>query len=304
MKEEISDSTISVISPFQKKEIVLNLYDKTRLLVGFIFLVPIRLSIIFFSFFLIWVTARIGIIGMDETKPATGIRRFLQKFNYYMARIITWFGFGIFPKISGNVAPVEDAPIVVVAPHTSFFDVWVICWLASLGRCTAIVREENKTTPFLGTVLRFQQMVFVKRSSKTSKRKVVDMICKMTRDKTWGRLVIFPEGTSSNGSCLLPFHKGAFIPGEHFVQPVVVRYPNSVDCTTWTLGNEGGVGALVVALRAMSSLYSKAEMEVLPAVKPEGDALKFGESMRRFMGEKMGLPLYDGDQGRMTSKFK
>jgi len=132
----------------------------------------------------------------------------------------------------------------------------------------------------------------------------MDTIFKITMQKTWGRLVIFPEGTTTNGSCLLPFHRGAFIAGEHLVQPVIIRYPNSVDCTTWTTGNGRFVGAGVVALRAMCSLYTNAEMEVLPPVKPEGEALKFGESVRRFMGERLGLPLYDGDLGSETSKFK
>jgi len=38
------------------------------------------------------------------------------------------------------------------------------------------------------------------------------------------RVLLFPEGTTTNGRFLLSFQMGAFIPG-YPIQPVVVRYP-------------------------------------------------------------------------------
>ena len=76
------------------------------------------------------------------------------------------------------------------------------------------------------------------------------------------------------------------------MHPVLVRYPNRVDCTTWTKGNGGAKGAMVVIMKAMASVFSRAELEILPAVKPEGDPVEFGQIVREAMGDKMGLPLY------------
>ena len=280
-------------APFQRKKIVVSFLDKICLLLGGITLLPIRVLILIPSFLLAWCCARLGLIGMNETKPASGFRRILQKFNYVIARFLIRVCFGFLsPKITGDLLPPEDAPILVVAPHTSFFDVWVVCWVEMESFCSAIVREENKDTPFLGTIFRFQQMLFVRRSCGTSRQEIVDTITRRAKDGEWGRLVIFPEGTTSNGSCLLPFKRGGFLPGVHHVHPVVVRYPNRVDCTTWTKGNGGTKGAMVVIMRAMASLFSRAELEILPAVKPEGDPVEFGQIVREAMGDKMELPLY------------
>ena len=290
--EKNDDTTLP--DPFQKKEIHLSFLDKILLLIGSFTLLPIRIIIFIPCILLGWCFARIGLIGMDETRPASGFRRILQRFNYLIARFIIRVCFGfISPKMTGDLLPPEEAPVLVVAPHTSFFDIWVVCWFEIGGFCSAIVREENKNTLFIGAILRFHQMSFVKRSSGASRQETVDTITTRTKEMVWGHLVIFPEGTTSNGSSLLPFKRGGFLPGGHRVHPVVVKYPNRVDCTTWTKGNRGTKEALVVAMRAMATLFSRAEVEIMPAVKPEGDPIAFGKVVRKAMGKKMGLPLYE-----------
>ena len=86
-----------------------------------------------------------------------------------------------------------------------------------------MVRDEDRDTMFLGTILRFQQMVFVRRSSKT-KQEALTTFSSRTEEKDWGQLVFFPEGTTSVGSSLLPFKQGAFLPGTHLIHPVILRY--------------------------------------------------------------------------------
>ena len=61
-----------------------------------------------------------------------------------------------------------------------------------------MVRDENRDTMFLGTIHRFQQMMFIRRSSKTSKQEALTTFSSRTEEKDWGRLVIFPEGTTSD----------------------------------------------------------------------------------------------------------
>jgi len=282
----------SLKSPFQKKEVNLTFLDKTFLIIGSFTLLPVRIIVLITCVLLGWFCARLGLIGMDETRPASGFRRILQRFNYMIARFIfrVCFGF-ISPKIIGDLLPLKDVPVVVAAPHTSFFDVWIVCWLEKKGFCSAIVREESKDTPFLGTLFRFAQMFFVRRSCTASRQETLNTIVSNSQDMAWGTLIIFPEGTTSNGSSLLPFKRGGFQTGIRSVQPVVLRYPNRVDCYTWTKGC-GWMGAMVVMWRAMATLYSRAELEVMQAAVPEGDPLIFGEMVREAMGERIGVPLY------------
>lgn len=52
------------------------------------------------------------------------------------------------------------------------------------------------------------------------------------------QVLIFPEGTCTNRSCLITFKHGAFYPGVP-VQPVCIRYPNKLDTVTWTWEGPG-----------------------------------------------------------------
>ena len=63
------------------------------------------------------------------------------------------------------------------------------------------------------------------------------------------------------------------------------------------------MGSALVVMRAMATLFSRAEVEVMQAVRPEGDPVIFGENVRRSMGDEMGLPLYEGDLTVVESYF-
>ena len=169
------------------------------LTLGSFTLLPLRLIILIPSFIFIWCSSSLGLLGMDEDKPASGFRRRLLKFNYFVSRFIVRVCFGFLsPKISSDLLSTEVTPILVVAPHTAMFDFWVICWFSSGDICSAMVRDEDMDTMFLGTILRFQQIVFVRRSSKTSKQEALTTFSSQTEEKHWVCLVIFPEGTTSD----------------------------------------------------------------------------------------------------------
>ena len=275
-------------SPFQKKELFLTFLEKISLVIGSFTLLPVRIIILIFCSLFGWGCARIGLVGMDETQPASGVRKYLQRFLCLLTRFTFRICFGfISPKVIGSLD--SDVPVIVAAPHTSFFDLWIFCWLEMEGFCYGISREENKDIPFYGTVATFMQTHFVNRSSKESREEAMDTIVSRAKEMAWGRLIIFPEGHCSNGSGLLPFKKGAFLPSISKIQPVVLRYPNRVDCTSW---HEGGDHWMKVVMRAMATLYTRAELEIMPAVTPQGDPLVFGELVREAMGERAGLPLH------------
>lgn len=59
-----------------------------------------------------------------------------------------------------------------------------------------------------------------------------------SKSSTFPQIIIFPEGTCTNRSCLLSFKPGAFYPGVP-VQPVCIKYPNALDTVTWTWEGPG-----------------------------------------------------------------
>ncbi|CAA3004866.1 lysophospholipid acyltransferase LPEAT2-like, partial [Olea europaea subsp. europaea] len=78
--------------------------------------------------------------------------------------------------------------------------------------------------PFVGTIIRAMQVIYVDRFSRSSRKHAVNEIKRKASCNQFPRLLLFPEGTTTNGRLLISFQLGAFIPG-YPVQPVIVRYP-------------------------------------------------------------------------------
>ncbi|KAI2662581.1 Lysophosphatidylcholine acyltransferase 2 [Labeo rohita] len=101
----------------------------------------------------------------------------------------------------------------------------------------------------------------------------------------WPQVLIFPEGTCTNRSCLITFKQGAFVPGVP-VQPVLVKYPNKLDTVTWTWQGPESARLLLLTL---CQLYTTVEVEFLPPHVPtemeKKCPIKFAQSL--------GLPVTD-----------
>jgi len=109
-------------------------------------------------------------------------------------------------KIEGTIPPKELHPVVVVCNHESLADIlivgtlpWEMKWLSK----RSIFR-----VPFLGWMMRLAGDVPVRRNDAESRTEAFQ------RMRTWVErgvsVMIFPEGTRSRTSELLPFRSGAF----------------------------------------------------------------------------------------------
>jgi len=78
------------------------------------------------------------------------------------------------------------------------------------------------------------QPVFIYRDDKASKHRAIAEIKRRAHSEgKWPQYLIFPEGTTTNGKALVAFKPGAFIPGMP-VQPIVLRFTDKWDTTSWT----------------------------------------------------------------------
>ncbi len=178
-----------------------------------------------------------------------GIFRFLGRAIGFCA------GFHHVTKI-GKRATLEEAPIFIAAPHTSFFDAFVFF---ILGFPSGVSRIENAKLPLLGYLIRAVQPILVTREDSRNKMYVIEEIKRRTDPANgWPQLLIFPEGTTTNGCCLITFKPGGFIPGRP-VQPVVVEYKNRLNTTCWTWE---GLSAAKVFLLTLCQLNNKLKVTV------------------------------------------
>merc|ERR1712055_705307 len=122
---------------------------------------------------------------------------------------------------TGTQVSQSEAPVLIVAPHSSFFDALAVFWT---GLPFIVNREENKDLLLIGKCVQFGQAIFVSRQRKESREECKEEIRRrVNSEEPWRQFLIFPEGTTSNRQALMTFKPGGFLPGKP-VQPVLIRY--------------------------------------------------------------------------------
>ena len=124
-------------------------------------------------------------------------------------------------RLQADAAPLP-APALLVANHVSWLDIFVINALTPAAFvCKADVRE----WPLIGWLCERTETVFMPRGSRSAARQTSEIVAARLR-QGW-TVALFPEGTTSDGSGLLPFHaallQGA-IDADCPVQPLALRY--------------------------------------------------------------------------------
>jgi lysophosphatidylcholine acyltransferase/lyso-PAF acetyltransferase len=160
------------------------------------------------------------------------------------------------------------ATIFVAAPHSSFFDAFLFF---ILDLPCVVSRIENTRIPILKIILRAVQPINVSRDDYENKLSVIEEIRKRATPsrelhlaESWPQLLIFPEGTTTNRSCLIKFKPGAFIPGLP-VQPIAVKYNNKLDTITWTCE---GFNSFKIILYTLCQFSNYMEVTYLPVYVP------------------------------------
>ncbi|XP_041332416.1 lysophosphatidylcholine acyltransferase 1 isoform X1 [Pyrgilauda ruficollis] len=201
-------------------------------------LFPIRLFFAAFMMLLAWPFAFIASMGSDEQeleKPLSWWRKVVDILLKAIMRMMWLAGGFHWINVKGRRALPAEAAILTVAPHSSYFDAIPV----TMTFASIVMKAESKDIPVWGTLIKYIRPVFVSRSDQDSRRKTVEEIKRRAQsDGKWPQIMIFPEGTCTNRSCLITFKPGAFIPGVP-VQPVVLRYPNKLDTITWTWQGPG-----------------------------------------------------------------
>ena len=150
--------------------------------------------------------------------PGPGKTAFARLYWAVLCRLL-----GLRVRVLGaKAARTPGQPVVYVANHTSWLDIPV------LGGCLEtcfIAKNEVGTWPIIRTIARLGRTVYVSRRIRSTARE---------RDEILGRLqegdnlVLFPEGTTSDGSRVLPFRSSLFSvaegPTRPLLQPVSVVY--------------------------------------------------------------------------------
>ena len=110
---------------------------------------------------------------------------------------------GVRIHLTGRIAP--GAPVLLVGNHVSWLDIPV---LSALTPVSFVAKREVATWPMVGSLARLQRTVFVDRARRGAVAGTADAI--LSRLAAGDCVVLFAEGTSSDGNRVLPFRSSLF----------------------------------------------------------------------------------------------
>lgn len=128
---------------------------------------------------------------------------------------------GLRLNISGNVG---DGVVLFAANHASYLDIPVMG--ATIGSGIFVAKSEVAEWPLFGFLARISRTVFISRNVSDAAQQRVLLAGRMNKGSS---LILFPEGTSTNGSHIRPFKSTLFaalddVDRESWVQPVSIIY--------------------------------------------------------------------------------
>lgn len=145
--------------------------------------------------------------------------------NFFHRIVARLFGFRI--KIVGEMQ--EGRPLLLVSNHISWSDIIV---LSAAGQVSFIAKSDVRDWPVFGMFAVLQRTVFVERERRGKTGEQTSEIARRLAEGD--AMVLFPEGTTSDGNRVLPFKTALFGAAhaaikqadvkEVIVQPVAVAY--------------------------------------------------------------------------------
>ncbi|KAI1888663.1 hypothetical protein AGOR_G00187460 [Albula goreensis] len=258
-------------------------------------LFPVRVALAALFFLIMWPIASLRLAGLsaeERARPVSGWRRWVFHTPVLLLSRAVFFSLGfLWVRVKGRQAGPCEAPLLAVAPHSSFLDILV---LVPTGLATVVSRSENTKLPVIGALLKFNQAVLVNRTDPQSRRQCVTQLKeRLTSKGYWPQILIFPEGTTTNGKALIKFKPGAFMAGVP-VQPVLLHYPNTLDTVRWTWKGTSWVRAL---WNTTSQFYTNITVEYLPVYTPseqeKTDPTLYADNVQKLMAQALGVPATD-----------
>jgi 1-acyl-sn-glycerol-3-phosphate acyltransferase len=143
--------------------------------------------------------------------------------NWYHRQVCRLVGVRL--HIDGAVA--RDHGVLLISNHVSWLDITV---LSAVAPVSFVAKQEVASWPFVSWLAKLQRSVFVDRNRRASVKETTNAV--IERLNAGERVVLFAEGTSSDGNQVLPFKSSLFAAVEpnghtdrgHVLQTVAIVY--------------------------------------------------------------------------------
>jgi len=158
-----------------------------------------------------------GLIWVGSAFPFLSLERRRQVRNRWSRQLLSLFCFEL--RISGTLP--ED-PGLIAANHVSWIDIFAINALTPVA---FVSKDDVIHWPLIGTLARHNETIFLQRGSRGHAHTIGKDMANRLAAGSW--LALFPEGTTTDGTHLHPFHAALLQPAIDAnvpVTPVALSY--------------------------------------------------------------------------------
>ncbi|HEY0282608.1 MAG TPA: lysophospholipid acyltransferase family protein, partial [Rhizomicrobium sp.] len=178
-------------------------------------------------------------------------KTFPNHFHHFLCRL-----FGIRITVIGE--PVRDRGVLMVGNHASYLDILI---LSAIARVSFVGRSDLENWPVLGPLAKLQETVFIVRTRRSGAGAARDAI--RERLLQGDALVLFPEGTSTDGNRVIRFKSSLMGAAETEMGSDAAGHPYAVPVQPFSLAYVGMHGMpLGRENRPFYAWYG--DMELLP----------------------------------------
>ncbi len=266
---------------------------------------------------LLWTLLAMGPQAVLNILPGDGKRLFPRVFWRGICAI-----FGLRRRVIGTPATRAAAgrPVLFVANHSSWLDILL---LGATCQAVFVSKDDVRSWPLINLVAHLGRTVFINRRRRETARGHASIAARLAAGDD---LILFPEGTTSDGSRVLPF-RSAFLAaamGEDppLIQPVSIAYDRlaalpcrrsvrplfayygatSIGAHFWRLAQWPGLHAVILfhpPLDPRTLPDRKALTRALWEIVAEGAAaLRQNRAPSTLAGERGGAPSGESEQQR------
>ncbi len=199
------------------------------------------------------------------------------------------------PQVRGRPFPTTD-PVLIVANHVSWLDMYA---LNAVAGARFVAKSEVRGWPFFGTIAQRFDTLFIVRGSYRDAARMRTEVARALREGA--RVVVFPEGTTTDGTTVGRFHPALFqsaIDARAPVQPVAIRYRDGRGAPSPAPVFVGDTTVLTSVARVIREPSLSVEVTFGPPLSPLGLTRKvLAERSRRWIGAQL-----DAGEGAVTRR--
>ena len=207
----------------------------------------------------------------------------------WSARLVATLGVRI--DATGPQIPEQT---LIVSNHISWLDVFVI---NALTPATFVCKDDVKSWPAIGWLVEHTGTLFIERGSRAAAARSAQAMT--ARFGAGERVAIFPEGTTTQGTHLLPFRAALFeaaVSAAARVQPLALQYQDAAGQLSRAPAYDGDISFGESMLAIVRSNGLKARLQILPLLDTSESRRELALASESSIAQALGFMNPEGEQ--------